>query len=212
MYMTFICHECNPLVYRVGDGTVPLAIVIYIDGSFIKNKIAVKPIYITVRNLSSAVSGKSMAWRILGMLPALEKKPTVGQSNAWRAQRRLGLHHACMKHVVDSVNRFCSADTHLLCADGQVIYNEYDMFIPFMICVYVVARCVYAGVTWIRCAWTGQKSPWPVCVPTGHVHAAGALIPNSTTPSHSASTGERKMYLHSWMPRGNSYWTTKTVC
>ena len=39
---------------RVGDGTVPLAIVIYVDGSFIKNKIAVKPIYITVRNLNSA--------------------------------------------------------------------------------------------------------------------------------------------------------------
>ena len=29
---------------------------------------------------------------------------------------------AYMKHVVDSVNRFCSEDTHELCADGQVIY------------------------------------------------------------------------------------------
>jgi hypothetical protein len=47
----------------VGDGTVPLAIVIYIDGSFIKNKMAVKPIYITLCNLDSAVSGISMAWR-----------------------------------------------------------------------------------------------------------------------------------------------------
>ena len=55
----------------MGDGTVPLAIVIYIDGSFIKNKIAVKPIYITVHNLNSAVSGKSLAWRVL---PALERK------------------------------------------------------------------------------------------------------------------------------------------
>ena len=60
----------NQSAVRVGDGTVPLAIVIYIDGSFIKNKIVVKPIYITVRNLSSAVSGKSLAWRVLGMLPA----------------------------------------------------------------------------------------------------------------------------------------------
>ena len=114
---------------RVGDGTVPLAIVIYVDGSFIKNKIAVKPIYITVRNLNSAVSGKSLAWRVLGMLPALKKKPTVGQSTAWRAQRRLRLHHACMQHVVDSVNRFCSADTHVLCADGQVMYNRYILLI-----------------------------------------------------------------------------------
>ena len=113
---------------RVGDGTVPLAIVIYVDGSFIKNKIAVKPIYITVRNLT-AVSGKCLAWRVLGMLPALKKKPTVGQSTAWRAQRRLRLHHACMQHVVDSVNRFCSADTHVLCADGQVMYNRYILLI-----------------------------------------------------------------------------------
>ena len=38
---------------------MPLAIVIYIDCSYIKSKIAVKPVYITVRNLSLAVSGKS---------------------------------------------------------------------------------------------------------------------------------------------------------
>ena len=78
--MNVIKHECNQTnraVDRVGDGTVPLAIVIYVDGSFIKNKIAVKPIYITVRNLT-AVSGKCLAWRVLGMLPALKKKPTVG--------------------------------------------------------------------------------------------------------------------------------------
>ena len=40
-------------------GTVPLPIVVYIDGSFIKYRIAEKPRYITVRNLSSAVSDKS---------------------------------------------------------------------------------------------------------------------------------------------------------
>ena len=31
-------------VFRVGDGMVPLAIVIYIDGSFVKHSIPVKPI------------------------------------------------------------------------------------------------------------------------------------------------------------------------
>jgi len=45
---------------RVGEGTVPLAIVIYIDGSFIKHSIPVKPIYITVRNLDSY--GLACAW------------------------------------------------------------------------------------------------------------------------------------------------------
>ena len=93
----------------------------YIDGNFIKNKIAVKPIYITVRNLSSAVSGKSMAWRVLGMLPSLKKRATLDQSPEWRAQRRLRLNHACMKHVVDSVNLFCSEDKHIQCADRKVI-------------------------------------------------------------------------------------------
>jgi hypothetical protein len=34
-----------------------------------------------------------------------------------------------MKHVVDSINRFCSQETHVLCADGQVIYLIYDIHI-----------------------------------------------------------------------------------
>ena len=53
----------TPDPVRVGNGTVPLPIVVYIDGSFVKNRIA---IYITVRNLSSAVTGKSIARRVLG--------------------------------------------------------------------------------------------------------------------------------------------------
>jgi hypothetical protein len=49
----------------------------------------------------------AMAWQVLGMLPFLKKKATVGQSDAWRAQRRLRLHHACKTHVVDFINKFC---------------------------------------------------------------------------------------------------------
>ena len=37
--------KIDTYVIRVGDSTVPPAIVIYIDGRFIKNNIAVKPIY-----------------------------------------------------------------------------------------------------------------------------------------------------------------------
>jgi hypothetical protein len=51
----------NGRYVRVGEGTVLLAIVVYIDGSFIKHSIPVKPIYLTVRNLDSSVSGKAMA-------------------------------------------------------------------------------------------------------------------------------------------------------
>ena len=47
---------------RVGAGTVPLAIVIYIDGSFIKHSIPVKPIYITVCNLDSSVLCQFEHW------------------------------------------------------------------------------------------------------------------------------------------------------
>ena len=37
------------------------------------------------------------------------------------------------------------------------------------------ARCAYAGASWIRCAWTAHRSPWPVCVPIGLVYAAGSV-------------------------------------
>jgi hypothetical protein len=99
---------------------VPLAIVLYIDGSFIKQKILVKPIYITVRNLNSVVSGKACAWRVLGMMPSLRKSATLAQTDTWRKDRRLRLHHACIDHVVQMVNKFGSEDKYLLCADGQV--------------------------------------------------------------------------------------------
>ncbi len=93
---------------------------VYIDGSFVKHKIPVKPVYVTVRNLSSVVSGKACAWRVLGMLPSLRKSATLAQTDTWRKERRLRLHHGCIAHVVDMVNRFCKEDKHLLCADGQV--------------------------------------------------------------------------------------------
>ena len=111
---------------RVGDGTVPLAIVVYIDGSFVKHKIPVKPIYITVRNLNSTVSGKACAWRVLGMIPSLKKSATLDQTDTWRKQLRLRLHHACIVHVVEMMNRFGSEDKHLLCADGQAHTSTYQ--------------------------------------------------------------------------------------
>ena len=112
----FLSFECC----RVGDGTVPLAIVVYIDGSFVKHKIPVKPIYVTLRNLSSVVSGKTAAWRVLGMMPSLRKSATLAQTDTWRKERRLRLHHASITHLVKMVNKFASEDKHILCADGQV--------------------------------------------------------------------------------------------
>ena len=77
-----------------------LPIVVYINGSFIKNRIAVKPIYITVTvpNLSSAVSGKSFVWQVQGMLPVLKKKPTGSVERLARpAQTQIAscMHETC---------------------------------------------------------------------------------------------------------------------
>jgi hypothetical protein len=71
------------------ETTVPLAIVVYIDGSFVKHKIPFKPIYITLRNLNSVVSGKPAAWRVLGIMPTLRKSAT------WNRQTRGGRSAAC---------------------------------------------------------------------------------------------------------------------
>ncbi len=133
----------------MGDGTVPLAIVLYIDGSFVKHKIPVKPIYITVRNLNSVVSGKARAWRVLGMMPSVRKSATLAQSDTWRKERRLRLNHACIAHVVDMVNRFCGEDKHILSADGQVrtyYKHGYTWYINIM---NIVCHCLHQIHTWI---------------------------------------------------------------
>ena len=98
---------------------------VYIDGSYIKHKIPVKPIYVTVRNLNSVVSGKACAWRVLGMMPSLKKSATLAQTDSWRKDRRLRLHHAGLGHIVNMINKLGSEDKHILCADGKV-----------MICIY----------------------------------------------------------------------------
>ena len=110
----------------------------YINGSFVKHKIPVKPIYITVRNLSSVVSGKACAWRVLGMMPSLRKSATLVQSDTWRKDCRLRLHHACIAHVVEMINKFGSEDKYVLSADGQV-YMRY-------IAIYYVYTCIYCNI------------------------------------------------------------------
>ena len=77
-------------ICRVGEGTVPLAIVVYVDGSsFVKHKIPVKPIYVTVRNLNSTVSGKACALRVLGMMPTVHKSATLEQTESLRRGGRI---------------------------------------------------------------------------------------------------------------------------
>ncbi len=109
----------------MGEGTVPLAIVVYIDGNFVKHKIPVKPIYVNVCSLNMAVSGKTCGWRVLGMIPSLRKSATLDQTDSWRKDCRLRLHHACISYVAEMVSKFSSEDKYLLCADGQVYTISY---------------------------------------------------------------------------------------
>ncbi len=98
---------------------------VYIDGSFVKHRIPVKPIYTTLRNLNSLVSGKTAAWRVLGIMPSLRKSATLEQTDMWRKECHLLLHHAGIANLVEMVNKFASEDKHLLCADGQVRMSMY---------------------------------------------------------------------------------------
>ncbi len=119
---------------------------LYIDGSFVKHKIFVRPIYITVRNHNSVVSGKARTWRVLGVMPSLRKSATRAQSDKWRKESRRRLHHACIAHVVDMVNRFCGEDKHTLCADGQVHTLYIHIYIHV---IYMVYHCIHKVHTWI---------------------------------------------------------------
>ncbi len=68
-------HHKN-FVCRVGDGTV-----LYIHGSFVMHKIPVRPIYVTVSNLNSVVSGKGSAWSVLGMMPGYVANTSIRVSS-----------------------------------------------------------------------------------------------------------------------------------
>ena len=59
---------------------------------------------------------------VLGMLPSFKKSATPNETDEWRRQRRLGMHHACIKHVVEStwilsitfVGRMCMCNVHIV--------------------------------------------------------------------------------------------------
>jgi hypothetical protein len=189
---------------RVGEGTVPLAIVIYIDGSFIKHSIPVKPIYITVRNLDSSVSGKAMAWRVLGMLPGFKKSATPNESDDWRRQRRLEMHHACVKHVVDSINNFCDKDVHVLCADNKVKLGYPCLSLDEHCAEWVITgypRCVAAEDTLTPCAWTGPRWPLTAAAPREAALHAGAPTISSPALKQGTSIEGLLMCSPSWRAR-----------
>jgi hypothetical protein len=67
------------------------------------------------------------------MMPSQRKSATLPQTDTWRKDHRLRLHHACIAHVVDMVNRFCSEDKYILYADGKVYPWLYQHLLSYTI-------------------------------------------------------------------------------
>jgi hypothetical protein len=60
------------------------------------------------------------------MMPCARKSASLEQTETWRKDCRLRLHHACIAQVVEMINRFGSENKYLLCADGQVQQCMYE--------------------------------------------------------------------------------------
>ena len=54
------------------------------------------------------------------MMTSIKKSATLAQTDTWRKDRRLRLHHAGISHIVKMINKFGSEDKYILCADGKV--------------------------------------------------------------------------------------------
>jgi hypothetical protein len=59
------------------------------------------------------------------MMPSLRKSAILAQTDTWRKDSRLRLHHTrCIAHVVEMANKFGSEYKCVLCADGQVQHTD----------------------------------------------------------------------------------------
>jgi hypothetical protein len=73
-----------------------------------------------------------MYWYVLDTDKYILVCTWCGQTDTWRKERRLRLHHTGNAHLVEMMNKFASEDEHLLCADGQV-----------RMCMYSVCKSTY---------------------------------------------------------------------
>ena len=117
------------------------------------------------------------------MMPNLRKSTTLEQTDAWRKEHRLLLHHAGLAHLVEMVNKFASEDKHVLCADGQVQISMYSVCTSTDIALpvhteYVPVCSMYVLRHGIGSLCCPSKGPWKMLgwsIFTSH-------------PRHSAST------------------------
>ena len=63
---------------------------------------------------------KPYAWRVLACLPILKGSACTNTSKNWQAQRRMGLYHSAMAHIIPEINDICSKDDYYRFADKLV--------------------------------------------------------------------------------------------
>ena len=135
------------------------------------------------------------------MMPSLKKSATLDQTDNWRKDRRLRLHHGCIAHVVDMINRFGSEDRHVLCADGQVHTSIYQ-YILVQTCMYrhilnfFVFRFVAPVHIWIPSARTVPRLRSTACALSALVLPAG--VQTTSLPMHIAASASTEEWLKSW--------------
>jgi hypothetical protein len=122
-------------------------------------------------------------------MPSLRKSATLEQTDTWRKERRLLLHHAGLAHLVEMVTKFASEHKHVLCADGLVLMSMYSVCTSTYIVhtlylpvhtryVPVCSSSMYVlrhGIGSLRCP---SKSPWKML----------GWSSSMSHPQHSAST------------------------
>lgn len=74
---------------------------------------------VTSRNLDSVVQSKTFAWRVLGMLPHVQKAKTLSKSSGSLKDRRARLLNKATAIIGAELNQLCSGSMPMRFADGK---------------------------------------------------------------------------------------------
>ncbi len=102
-------------------------------------------------NNDCTVSGKSYAWRLLGMMPAISKAATVAQTSEWRAELQTRLYHTCIDILMEQINDLTGRVIHILYADKLVRRSRVFMDFLSMDCDEVSTITMCPTTPWASC-------------------------------------------------------------
>lgn len=86
---------------------------------------------VTSRNLDSSVQSKTFAWRVLGMLPHLQKAKTLSRSAVSLKDRRARLLNKATGIIGAELNLLCSQSMPMRFADGK--WREAQCFFDYFL-------------------------------------------------------------------------------